>query len=550
MGEGALLLLGAGTMQIPAMEAAKRIGLTLWVVDANPEAPGVPLADHFEAIDLRDPESIIRLARSIPHLRAVFTAGTDFSLSVARVAEALGLPGVPREVALDASRKSSMRRRFAEAGVSSPAFAVIRGGGPLEEQVSRAVASVGVPAVAKPADNMGARGVRRVARADEAMEAVESAMAWARGGEVVYEEWIEGREFSIDALVYRGEITITGIADRHIYFDPYFIEMGHTIPALLEREEEELLLETFRAGVRALGIDNGAAKGDVFIREEGGAVVGEIAARLSGGYMSGWTYPLATGVELTEAGIRLALGEDPRTLLIPKRHHTTAERAFISIPGTLREIEGADALTARTSVRELFLRVAPADALAPPRNNTEKCGNLIVTGVTRLEACREAAEALRSLTVRLEPSRGETDSYLFSRRGEVSWYHYPELLPLPVPAARLREKELRAWARRCRNSGLLLLDPAVVEAAPRARVDRRDRQLGAGHHWSGFTREEAVQSLLSRGVAAVESLEESAVSLLLRVLAIGGNQGLLYIRDTLMKKGEAAVERWIEEMRG
>ncbi|MFW6216117.1 MAG: hypothetical protein ACOC45_09230, partial [Alkalispirochaetaceae bacterium] len=81
-------------------------------------------------------------------------------------------------------------------------------------------------------------------------------------------------------------------------------------------------------------------------------------------------------------------------------------------------------------------------------------------------------------------------------------------------------------------------------------VDRRDRQLGAGHHWSGFTREEAVQSLLSRGEAAVESLEESAVSLLLRVLAIGGNQGLLYIRDTLMKKGEAAVERWMEEMRG
>ena len=44
----------------------------------------------------------------------------------------------------------------------------------------------------------------------------------------------------------------------------------------------------FEKGVKALGLSWGAAKGDVKY-SRGRAVIGEIASRLSGGYMSGWT---------------------------------------------------------------------------------------------------------------------------------------------------------------------------------------------------------------------------------------------------------------------
>lgn len=544
MKERAVLILGAGTMQIPAIEAAARIGVKSFVVDGNPEAPGSKLSDRFEVIDLKDTEGIARFGRSIPDLAGVFTAGTDFSASVAAVSEALGLPGVPLHVALDATRKERMRRRFSEAGVASPAYYAIRPDRDLREQLKEAYRIVGVPGVAKPVDNMGARGVRRVNAFSELQNALEDARRHARGGVVIYEEWIDGQEYSIDGLVYRGELTVTGVAERHIYFAPYFVEMGHTLPARLNGTERGALIDTFAEGVRALGIDNGAAKGDVFLREDGSGAVGEIAARLSGGYMSGWTYPYATGVPLTEAGLRLALGEDPRPLLREQAERTSAERAFISIPGRVREVEGVAEAREMAEVRELFLRVAPGDSVAPPRNNVEKCGNIIVVGESRQEAMDAARKALQTLLVRLEPTVEETDRYLFDLRTEPTWACYPELLEeanrelsgaIAKGAASLREG-LRELLMARRGRGVL---PCRLVRGSLSREE----------HWPPFSSQEAVRTLQERGVLEVrEGAPRAADILLKRIIALGGIQGAVYIRDSLALPAEIAertVERWI-----
>ncbi|HRU27458.1 MAG TPA: hypothetical protein P5082_00685, partial [Treponema sp.] len=118
-----ILILGAGLMQKPAITFAKGMGLETVVADGDPQAVCASLADRFENIDLKDKEGLEALGRALMNdggLSAVMTAGTDFSASVAWVAEKLGLPGIPYETALDASDKERMRRRFKEAGVPSP----------------------------------------------------------------------------------------------------------------------------------------------------------------------------------------------------------------------------------------------------------------------------------------------------------------------------------------------------------------------------------------------------------------------------------------------
>ena len=86
---------------------------------------GVPLAEQFFPVDLKDTDALIELGHSLKNnggLDGVFTAGTDFSLSVALVAEALGLPGHSVQAARLATDKLLMRRRFRECGVPSPGF--------------------------------------------------------------------------------------------------------------------------------------------------------------------------------------------------------------------------------------------------------------------------------------------------------------------------------------------------------------------------------------------------------------------------------------------
>ncbi len=403
-----ILILGAGVMQGPAIRLAKARGLEAVVVDADAAAPCAAEADRFERIDLKDKHALEAFARKLAAdggLAGVMTAGTDFSASVAWVAERLGLPGIPHEAALDASDKERMRRRFREAGVPSPKFVILSA-----LPTGPATIPFDFPVVVKPVDNMGARGCRRVDGEAEFAGAVADALRYSRTGRAIVEQYMEGPEFSVDALVHGGKITICGLADRHIFFPPYFIEMGHTMPTSVDAETAAELLFVFEQGVRALGIMEGAAKGDIKLTA-GGPMIGEIAARLSGGYMSGWTYPYSSGVEPTAGAIAIAVGEAPKDLE-PKMNWTCAERAFISIPGVVRSIEGLEAASAEPHVKDLFLRVSPGSSVSFPENNVSKCGNVIAAAPLREEAVAAAERAARRLLIRLEAPHPVTEAFL------------------------------------------------------------------------------------------------------------------------------------------
>jgi biotin carboxylase len=434
-----LIILGAGVMQGPAIRIAREMGLFTVVVDADSKAPNVSLADRFEQIDLKDKEGITALGRSLQNrggLGGIMTAGTDFSATVAWAAEKLGLPGIPYQAALNASDKERMRRRFTEAGLPSPEFTILSEAPaqwPLADAAGAAASPAAYPLVVKPVDNMGGRGCRRVNRFEELQAAVREALVFSRSGRAIVEAFMEGPEFSVDAVVYGEEIIICGLADRHIFFPPYFIEMGHTMPTAIEQEPRERLLETFRAGVRALGIAGpnhaGAAKGDIKLTPSG-PMIGEIAARLSGGYMSGWTYPYASGVEPTRGAILACLGRNPGALQ-PEKNWTSAERAFISIPGRVRAIEGVE--TARCLVRDLFFRIGEGSEVKFPENNVTKCGNVITAAGDREQAVKAAEQAARSILIRLEPGNRETGEFLAAPAADFP----PDAFTVPEEIRRL-----------------------------------------------------------------------------------------------------------------
>jgi hypothetical protein len=225
---------------------------------------------------------------------------------------------------------------------------------------------------------------------------------------------MDGPEFSADAIVYHGEITICGLADRHICFPPYFIEMGHTMPTTAAPEQQRAILELFCQGIRSLGLAGqgsvGAAKGDIKLTPQG-PMIGEIAARLSGGYMSGWTYPYASGVRPIRAAILMAMGREPGGL-VPDKSWTCAERAFISIPGTVMSISGLEEARRRPAVRDVFSRVSVGATVDFPENNVGKCGNIISAAPDRVTAAESAERAAASVLLRLDPADSRTADFL------------------------------------------------------------------------------------------------------------------------------------------
>lgn len=432
-----ILILGAGLMQKPAILSAKEAGFTVHVIDADEKAVAIPYADTFRKIDLKDKDGILAYAKELQNtdggLSAVFTAGTDFSASVSYVCEKLGLPAHSYQAAVNASVKTVMRQCFADSKVPSPAFYQYT---KADLEANKTENTLNFPLVVKPVDNMGARGCRMVRNEQEFLPAVEAAVKCSRTGNAIVEEYMEGPEFSIDALVYNGTFTVTGFAIRHIKYAPYFIEVGHTMPAELDKKMHDELISVFALGAKALGLSCGAAKADIKYTSKG-PMIGEIAGRLSGGYMSGWTYPYSSDLNLTKQGIFIASGNEPEDLIKRRKPvdynpgelcknaaqpyelyevpslRTSAERAWMSIPGTVKYIENIKDYSDR-AVFDVLPRatVQLGSEVDFPRNNVEKCGNIIAVSHSREAAIAVAQDAVSDIFITLEPDNPRTENFL------------------------------------------------------------------------------------------------------------------------------------------
>ena len=413
--KNAVVILGAGIMQIPAIKAAVEEGYSPLVFDGNPEPAGKNDAEKFFNIDIKDYEKIYEKCSELESsytVKGVFTAGTDFSYIVAKLAEKMGLPGISYETAIKATVKSEMRKAFSENSVSSPRFIVADS----SFSIKNIIIDLDYPLVIKPVDSMGGRGSVKIRSEEKLEDAVKEAVGYSRSGKAIIEEFIEGAEFSLDAVVENNEITVCGIADRHIFFPPYFVEMGHTMPSIYPEEVQKDVISVFKEGIQALGINNGAAKGDIKYNGRR-AVIGEIAARLSGGYMSGWTFPYSSGVSVIKAALNISLGK-PSGIQQYKYGKTAAERAFLSIPGKVEEIIVPDYFGNNKrpeEIKDIFINIDKGDRVVFPKNNVQKCGNIIAVHQDRDKAVSAAEKGCRDIIVRLASCDSKTENFIMER---------------------------------------------------------------------------------------------------------------------------------------
>ncbi|UTC87144.1 ATP-grasp domain-containing protein [Treponema denticola] len=539
-----ILILGAGLMQGPAIRAAKELDCEVIAVDGNPNAVCAKEADKFFPIDLKDIPALIDLAKSLKEngLHGVFTAATDFSVSVAAVAESCSLPGHSLEAARRASDKVLMRECFEKHGVPSPKFTHI-----FKNEIDEALQilkqkAIPFPITVKPADNMGARGCRLVYSQDELRPALEDAVNFSRSGKAIAEEFIDGEEFSLEALVINGEFFLNALADRHIFFPPYFVEMGHTIPSIKSKEECDELIRVFFLGIKALGLTNGAAKGDIFLRkadpQKNGkrtACVGEIAARLSGGYMSGWTVPYSSGFDVTKAAVKIALGEPVDELPNSEAAHFSAERAWISVPGIIKKIYGLEEARSTKNIKDVLPRLFEKDETVFPKNNVEKCGNVLSSAESYDRAVKASMEAVQKIFLRLERANNKTNLFFEKTNSSITVQgnYPPNFFKFPEDDS-TKEIKNKAFDELLKNSILMEEDKILY---PSFFKDFLDRALDV----HGLSIREAIKQAfflepkLKEKMLILQTIGEPlnpSLVLWWKYFIRGSRQGLIYYLDT------------------
>ena len=188
------------------------------------------------------------------------------------------------------------------------------------------------------------------------------------------------------------------------------MHLHFTAFVILQSRSKSIL--NFKNAVKGLGIEIGAAKGDIKVTPEG-AKVGEIASRLSGGFMSAYTYPYSTGVNLIKAAINIALGNPPGNLK-EKYHKVSVERAIIPGSGVVKRIEGVEEALSIRGVKNVFITCNVGDTVHIPTSNVEKCGNVIAVADTREEALHSANLGVKTVRIVLS-DEGELNEGLLRK---------------------------------------------------------------------------------------------------------------------------------------
>jgi len=400
-----VLFVGAGRHQRRAILRAKELGLRVAAVDRNPDAPGLAEADIAKVVDFSDVAAVLK-ATACLKLDGVLTVSADRAVPVvAAVAEARGLPGIGVETAHLMTHKVAMRSRLADAGVPQPRFAAIRS---LAER-KRAADEVGFPAVLKPADSGGQRGVFRVESVDDIERHLHEALHASPSGEAILEEFVEGMEMNGIVLTRNGESIPLTLSDR---MRPPGVGFGvgwiHVYPATIFGEQ---LDESERIAVHtahALGLRTGIAFPQLIAAPDGRVIVVERAARIPGGQMADlvrW----AVGVDLVEVQIAMALGDElPDELVQPKFNQPLAIRFLTAQPGPLptgrvKRIGPLDKVLAFPGVVQADVYLQVGETIRPVRLDGDRRGYVIATADTNLEALERAAAAATLLDVEVVP---------------------------------------------------------------------------------------------------------------------------------------------------
>ena len=304
-----LAIIGASYLQMPIVKKAKEMGLETICFAWEDGAVCKDVADHFYPISIIEKEEILKVCQEIG-IDGITTIASDTAvLAVNYVASRMGLISNPDEYSETTTNKYLMRQCFMENAVPSPKFSRVTPSGAFD------IKGFEFPLIVKPTDRSGSKGVEKVLDPINLDAAVKRAQEVSFKHEAIIEEFVTGREISVESISYKGVHYILQITDKVTTGAPFFVELEHHQPSSLPEEIKDRVRQIVLQALDALHIQYGASHSELKITEDGDIKVIEIGARMGGDFIGSNLVQLSTGYDFLKGVVEVALGDfhEPKT---------------------------------------------------------------------------------------------------------------------------------------------------------------------------------------------------------------------------------------------
>ncbi|WP_157536733.1 ATP-grasp domain-containing protein [Kitasatospora mediocidica] len=332
--------------------------------------------DQLVVVDTNDEDALAEAVAALHRGRPFqgIVPGFEFYVdTVARLAERLGLPGLPAGSARGLRHKTAMRELVGAAGLRIPRYAEVSG----EGELAAAAELVGFPAVLKPAESAGSVHVSRVDSPDGLRAAyrrlrTDTRTDFGRGldGPVLLEEYLDGPEISVEGYVEDGRAVVLAVTTKMLGPEPYFVELGQVLPRTMD-PRTRAAVDAYVDGVcTALGLTLGPFHCELRL-PAGEPVLIEIGARLAG-HRIPYLVELVTGTSQARIMLAAYTGLRPQDVAAFSTPSATfVGTACFTAPPELTAysaVEGLGELRADRDTLEVELYVPPGERIPPPED--------------------------------------------------------------------------------------------------------------------------------------------------------------------------------------
>lgn len=297
-----LAIIGASYLQEPLVKKAVDMGIETHCFAWEEGAVCREVSNYFYPISIIEKDLILEKCREIG-IDGIATIASDTAIvTVNYVASKLKLVSNPDEYSAITTNKYLMRKCFAENDIPSPKFALV------DDSDSYNIKGFKFPLIIKPTDRSGSRGVEKVLDPVLLDDAINRARKESFEHKAIIEEFVTGREISVESISYNGVHHILQITDKVTTGSPYFVELEHHQPSMLGSIIQNQVKEIVTKALTSLHIIFGASHSELKITEDGDIKIIEIGARMGGDFIGSDLVYLSTGYDFLKGVIEVALG--------------------------------------------------------------------------------------------------------------------------------------------------------------------------------------------------------------------------------------------------
>ena len=248
---------------------------------------------------IMEKDAIVDRCKALKIDGVVSNASDKTSLTTAYVAEKLGLHTTPYSQLLKNKDKNWVRQQTNNIlGLTSIRFEKVN--------FQRIKEKIFYPCVIKPITGAAKVGVNflnsendfNTLQIDEAL----------KESDFLIEEYIKGREVSVESLSYEGKHYVIQITDKVSTGVPHFVEIGHNQPADLPNNTAEDIRKIVPQILNIVGFTNGASHTELKISSNGEIYLIEINPRGGGDNISNRLVELSTNCDYIKELINISLG--------------------------------------------------------------------------------------------------------------------------------------------------------------------------------------------------------------------------------------------------